>query len=956
MNEDRLYNLLPAVYRLRDSERGEPLKALLNVINQEVNVVEADIQQLYENWFIETCQDWVVPYIGDLVGYRPIQEIVETNNLNTVQDKLLRQIAIPRREVANTLRYRRRKGTLYLLELLAKDVSDWSARVVEYYKLLSWNQSLNHLSFDPSDYSESNLISRSTVNLRQKEELKNINGPFDKIAHTADIRAINSRKNPGRYNLPNIGVFIWRLNPYKISDSVAHPVDIGDRSTGICPSRYKFSVLGNDIPLYQYPEPESDLTNIADEINLPVQISRQALKNDFEDFLEKKEKFPKYKEKSSKYYGKDKSFAIYAPEWLRRYREGDETEDLILVKDDDPIPVRYLEVKNLSNWQSIVQEDKIAIDPGLGRIAFPQNKPLAISNQCDSPQNENNQCDVRVTYHYAFSAKIGGGEYERPLITLDKNLLLSECSFTGSVESFISRNVLSTSDSDTNTPRGKLINFIKGKFSERFKKAEDSFNILNDIIQSDNIFNLIQEFGSDIFDALELNRLDRSGRNNLEKKISILNNLNGFNLQGKELIYFNRLTSETFLSSINILKTLFIRYEVSKAYTELKELKDNQPYTIWECPTINDAITLRERHSPTNAVIEILDSNTYVEQLCPIVLTSNQVIQIRAANKKRPTICNPESCDTDVLRVFVKNGSRFYLDGILITGRGISIQNTEPIFLNCQDDDAQEAANKSETVQNCTDPENLIPSKVTIRHSTLVPGWVLRENSEALCIKNPSIKIINKDVNIPIQLTIEKSILGPIHFDQNQVKTLPTPITISDSIVDAVGVEHEHTAIGSQQMTKAHASLSLLRSTILGRVEIHAIEIAENSIFNDLVHVARSQIGCVRFCYVAPESRTPRRYRCQPDLVEKEFISSSENERDAEIKRVRPKFNSRNYGKPSYCQLADDCAIEIKRGAEDESEMGVFHDLFQPQRESNLRTRLEEYTAVGMEVGIIFVN
>jgi hypothetical protein len=65
---DRLYKLLPAIYRQRDVEQGMPLRALLQVIAEQVNLVEADIAQLYENWFIETCQDWVVPYIGDLVG------------------------------------------------------------------------------------------------------------------------------------------------------------------------------------------------------------------------------------------------------------------------------------------------------------------------------------------------------------------------------------------------------------------------------------------------------------------------------------------------------------------------------------------------------------------------------------------------------------------------------------------------------------------------------------------------------------------------------------------------------------------------------------------------------------------------------------------------------------------------------------------------------------------------
>jgi hypothetical protein len=36
--------------------------------------------------------------------------------------------------------------------------------------------------------------------------------------------------------------------------------------------------------------------------------------------------------------------------------------------------------------------------------------------------------------------------------------------------------------------------------------------------------------------------------------------------------------------------------------------------------------------------------------------------------------------------------------------------------------------------------------------------------------------------------------------------------------------------------------------------------------------------------------------------------------------------------------------------------MGVFHDLFQPQRESNLRTRLKEYLRLGLDAGIFYVS
>src|SRR3954469_24248304 len=78
---DRLYQLLPVVYRQRDEELGGPLRDLLRVISQQVNVVEDNILQLYENWFIETCQDWTVPYIGELIGYTPVHEAGEPGRL-----------------------------------------------------------------------------------------------------------------------------------------------------------------------------------------------------------------------------------------------------------------------------------------------------------------------------------------------------------------------------------------------------------------------------------------------------------------------------------------------------------------------------------------------------------------------------------------------------------------------------------------------------------------------------------------------------------------------------------------------------------------------------------------------------------------------------------------------------------------------------------------------------------
>src|SRR3954468_8123141 len=110
-----LFDLLPAIHRVRDAAQGDQLRALLAVISREVQLVEQDITRLYDNWFIETCDEWVVPYIADLLGIRPLESPASGGEAVFSQ----------RRYVANTLAYRRRKGTAAVLEQLAADITGW---------------------------------------------------------------------------------------------------------------------------------------------------------------------------------------------------------------------------------------------------------------------------------------------------------------------------------------------------------------------------------------------------------------------------------------------------------------------------------------------------------------------------------------------------------------------------------------------------------------------------------------------------------------------------------------------------------------------------------------------------------------------------------------------------------------------------------------------------------------
>jgi len=109
------------------------------------------------------------------------------------------------------------------------------------------------------------------------------------------------------------------------------------------------------------------------------------------------------------------------------------------------------------------------------------------------------------------------------------------------------------------------------------------------------------------------------------------------------------------------------------------------------------------------------------------------------------------------------------------------------------------------------------------------------------------------------------------------------------------------------------------------------------------VDVDRRQEGCVRFSFVPIGSRTPRRFSCRPA-------------NSAEATRVRPQFTSIRYGDPGYGQLGRRVALEILEGADDEAEMGAFHDLGQPQRETNLRVRLDEYLRFGLDAGIFYAS
>jgi hypothetical protein len=248
---DRLYQLLPAVHRIRDAARGEPLHALLQAIDAEFGRLQDDIEGLYDNWFIETCDEWVVSYIGDLLGVRPIRSIAPAD------------ISL-RGYVANTLAYRRRKGTALVLEQLARDVTGWPAHAVEFFQRLATTQHMNHVRPSPAPVPD----------LRNAADAQLAGTAFGAFAHVPEMRRIGTRG--GRYNVPNVGLFLWRLQSFTIGQRTlgVSATDFGSarRIASSEPNTFSFHPAGVEMPLFNVPIAEEDLSHLAEEHNVPAPL------------------------------------------------------------------------------------------------------------------------------------------------------------------------------------------------------------------------------------------------------------------------------------------------------------------------------------------------------------------------------------------------------------------------------------------------------------------------------------------------------------------------------------------------------------------------------------------------------------------------------------------------------------------------------------------------------------
>lgn len=713
LDADTLLNLLPAFYRERDTELNGPLRALLGVIARQGALLQADIDRLYDNAFIETCEDWVVPYIGDLLGVRALYPVSGTAAFG------------PRALVANTLRLRRRKGTALVLEELAFDTTGWRARAVEFFERVSTTQYLNH----------TRPHSLRTPDLRQPRPLDRIDGPFGTEAHTADVRALPT----GRYNLPNVGLFLWRLQAYPVQRASARPATTR-------PGFYTFDPLGLDQPLFNRPRSETDISHLAEPINVPEALHWRDLHAELEA---RRQALTDGEDPDDRYFAASAGGPVFRV-WI----------------DDQEVAVEHLVICDLSPIPGAVPEDwrhppasltvtaskagrpdmtfpsvggvLVGIDPRRGRLALPEGVTAST---------------VEVGYAYGFPGDIGAGPYdERP----------------------------NPGDSD---PLAIL-------------PDPADFEVVIQI-PSAATPTLASAFNAPANPADTVNRV----------------------IAGKRTL-------------------IVLNSDASEALTPDLDLPDTH-------------------------------------------------LAITAAAGRRPVLIGDFSLKGNA-------STRLSLGGLLLDG-ALKLQG----------------ALHAVTLRHCT----LVPAKGGIAHTGTATD---------------------------LSLSLYRCLSGALHSNQPLAAAV-----LRDSLIDGDNGAGGNVAVNVDDSPLSVIACTLFGSTAAGRLE------ASNTLFDGLVNIARRQEGCVRYCYLPAKSVTPRRHRCQPDLVMTDLPAALAAR---EATRVTPGFTSIHFDTPAYGQLTRSTAPEIRTGADNGAEIGVWYLLQQPQREANLALALDEYLRFGLEAAAIFVN
>ncbi|CAN5743757.1 hypothetical protein BH09MYX1_BH09MYX1_08400 [soil metagenome] len=412
---EKLWQLIPEVHRYEDGLGEQPgvLRALVDTIGKQAATLRRSNDRLWDDAFIDLCDDWAISYLGDLVGTRLLSSMNARGR---------------RTDVAKTIYYRRRKGTLLVLEELTRDITGWEGHVVEGFKRLS----RTHHALDPLPQERLGRVTRTPPggfpDLRHPRGSQLAYGTFDEFHHMPDVRR-NDGGIDGRYAINKLEVHLHRLDAAILTNVVPHRIASAAATAG-----FTFDPSGRDIPLFMRRRRTS--WRPALEWDLPAPMPCRVL-GDAQYFVtralaaanpgvvppELVETLIRSEQRVDDLVAATANPSATA-QFIRAHAIVDECGKSALYPSNTPItdrtesyaleifdadaqvPRELVTAGYLDPMETTTPDFRVVIDSVRGRFLFVESlaNPL--------PADE----AVRVTYHYGFSGPIGAGGQSRALL------------------------------------------------------------------------------------------------------------------------------------------------------------------------------------------------------------------------------------------------------------------------------------------------------------------------------------------------------------------------------------------------------------------------------------------------------------------------------------------------------------------------------------------------------------
>jgi hypothetical protein len=267
---EKLWDWLPAIYREQDAMEGpgmpnNALRAFIESLAEQAAVLKRDQDRLWDDAFVELADDWAIPYLAELLATR----------LVSVQNPRARRI-----DVAKTVYYRRRKGTLPVLEQLIDDMTAWDGKVVEQFRRLARTP---HGLDGPARAGRITATPEGALaDLRSVRGALLTDDPFCEFHFTPDVRrpgGLQANKL-GQRGIGKLSVHVYRMQAAEFSGVQARRmVDVAGTMDA-----YTFDPSGRDVVLFSANEPKQNWTSTqwsawrsAEEWRLPRAITCRLL-------------------------------------------------------------------------------------------------------------------------------------------------------------------------------------------------------------------------------------------------------------------------------------------------------------------------------------------------------------------------------------------------------------------------------------------------------------------------------------------------------------------------------------------------------------------------------------------------------------------------------------------------------------------------------------------------------